>query len=112
MANAVMGDGAGGSGVLVDINPHEIATIVNYLRDIIKELETNAAPNIKKLGNIHFYTAGKAMRTMKVYDEANEKVLDLYDNYSRASSLVIDILNTMKKADAEIAERIIAKLEV
>jgi hypothetical protein len=38
--------------------------------------------------------------------------MDLHDNYSRASALVIDILNTMMQADQAIAEQIIAKLGI
>lgn len=102
----------GGSGTLIDVNPDEIATIVNYLNDIIKELETNAAPNIKKLGNLHYYVEGKAKKTMEVYGEANEKVMDLYDHYCRSASLVVDILTTMVKTDKAIAEQVIAKLGV
>ncbi|NMD71591.1 hypothetical protein HHO41_14910 [Bacillus sp. DNRA2] len=102
--------GTGGAKILV--NPDEITTIYNYLQEILTELKTNAEPNIQKLSNLDFYTDGKAMEVMKVYHEANEKVMDLSDQYIRASSLVIDILNTMMKADNEIAQQIIAKLEV
>lgn len=99
-------------GGLIQVNPDEIATIFNHLQKIITELKKNAEPNIQKLGNLDFYTEGKAMEAMKVYADANKKVLDLSDQYTRASTLVIDILNTMMKADKDIAEQIIAKLEV
>ncbi|MEH7272504.1 hypothetical protein [Neobacillus vireti] len=104
-------DGSGSS-ELININPDEMTTIFTLLQGIIIELETNAAPNIKKLENLSYYTAGKAKKTMEVYAEANQKVMDLYDNYSRAGTLVVDILNKMIQADEEIAEKIIAKLGV
>ena len=58
------------------------------------------------------YIVGKFNTAMEVYAEANEKVLDLQDNYIRASTLVIDTLITMMEADAAIAKQIIAKLEL
>ncbi|MCM3603316.1 hypothetical protein M3175_21590 [Robertmurraya korlensis] len=111
MHKAVEG-GGGGSSKLININPDEMTTIFKYLDKILNELESNAAPNIEKLGNLNYYTEGKAKKTMEVYAEANQKVMDLYDNYTRASTLVVDILNTMMEADAAIAEQIIAKLGV
>ncbi|WP_066057185.1 hypothetical protein [Robertmurraya korlensis] len=111
MHKAIAG-GGGGSSKLININPDEMTTIFKYLDGILKELESNAAPNIEKLGNLNYYTEGKAKKTMEVYAEANQKVMDLYDNYTRASTLVVDILNTMMEADAAIAEQIIAKLGV
>lgn len=102
----------GGGSSLINISPDEITTIYQLLQGIITELETNAAPNIEKLGNLDYYQEGKAKKTMEVYAEANQKVMDLHDNYSRAATLVIDILNTMMQADETIAEQIIAKLGV
>ncbi|WP_035445450.1 hypothetical protein [Bacillus sp. UNC41MFS5] len=102
----------GGTSLLINVNPDEMTTIFTLLQAIITELETNAAPNIEKLGSIDYYTEGKAKKAMEVYAEANQKVMDLYDNYSRAAALVIDILNTMMQADEAIAEQIIAKLGV
>ncbi|AZU60155.1 hypothetical protein [Neobacillus mesonae] len=111
MLKAMAGEG-GGSGLLININPDEITTIYKHLLAIITELENNAVPNIERLGNIDYYTEGKAQKTMAVYPEANRKVMDLYDNYSRAAALVVDILNTMIQTDENIAQQIIAKLEV
>ncbi|WP_160724837.1 hypothetical protein [Bacillus sp. USDA818B3_A] len=102
----------GGGSSLININPDEITTIFQLLQGIIIELETNAAPNIEKLGNLDYYQEGKAKKAMEVYAEANQKVMDLHDNYTRAATLVIDILNTMIQADEAIAEQIIAKLGV
>ncbi len=104
--------GGGGSSQLININPDEMTSIYKFLQEIITELETNATPNIEKLGNLDYYSEGKAKKAMEVYAEANQKVMDLYDNYSRAATLVIDILNTMMQADEAIAEQIIAKLGV
>lgn len=103
----------GGVGTgLISIDADEITTIYQYLEKILQELDTNARPKIEKLGNTQYYTAGKAMKAMKVYQQANKKIMDLYDNYSRAETLVIDTLNKMMQADKAIAEQIIAKLEV
>lgn len=109
MANANMGGGGSGT---IDVNPDEITTVFNYLNRILSELEETAIPNIKKLSSLDYYTAGRAMKAMAVYDEANEKIMDLYDHYSRAATLVMDILLTMMEVDQQIAEQIIAKLEV
>ncbi len=109
MANANMGGGGSGT---IDINPDEMASIYNYLHKILSELENTAAANIKKLSGLDYYTAGKAKDAMKVYDEANEKIMELYDHYSRASALIVDVLNTMIELDENIAKQIIAKLEV
>ncbi|CDQ40390.1 MULTISPECIES: hypothetical protein [Virgibacillus] len=104
--------GSGGGGAQINVHPDEITTIYNQLQAIIAELESSVTPNIQKLGEIDYYQAGKAKPAMEVYAEANEKLMDLYDNYVRASTLVIDVLNTMIETDQAIAEQIIAKLEV
>ncbi|QTN00539.1 MULTISPECIES: DUF5344 family protein [Bacillaceae] len=108
---AAMGS-TGVGGAKINVNPDEITSIFNQLESIISELESNATPYIKKLGELDYYKAGKAKEAMEAYDEANEKFMDLYDNYVRASTLVIDVLNTMIETDQAIAEQIIAKLEV
>lgn len=99
-----------GTGAHITVNPDEMVTICNYIHEIIAELENNAAPNIKKLCETHFYTEGIAKRTMAVYPKANKKVLDLYDHYSRAATLVDHILAVMIQTDKNIAEKIFAKL--
>ncbi|MDS9473270.1 hypothetical protein [Sporosarcina pasteurii] len=105
-------NGGGGAAPLIEINPDEITTIYNHLQEIITELESNVVPNVEKIGELNYYTAGKAEKAMEVYAEANTKILELQDHYVRASTLVIDILNTMLQTDAEVAEKIIAKLKV
>ncbi|PKR82663.1 hypothetical protein [Heyndrickxia camelliae] len=104
--------GDGGSGVLISMDPDELTTIIQYLKKISEELQQNAVPNIEKFGNLEYYTAGKAKKAMEVYPKANEKILDLVENYERASSLVYDILIKMIQTDQTIAEQIIAKLGV
>lgn len=99
-----------GSAPQITINPDEIATIYKSLVEIMTELESNVTPNVEKLGQLKYYTEGKAKKAMEVYAEANEKVLELQDNYARASTLVIDILDTMVQTDADVAEQIFAKL--
>lgn len=106
----VMSNGGGGSAPQITINPDEITTIYKSLVEIMTELESNVTPNVEKLGQLKYYTEGKAKKAMEVYAEANEKVLELQDNYARASTLVIDILDTMVQTDADIAEQIFTKL--
>lgn len=111
MLRAFEGESSGSS-LLINVNPDEMTTIYKALQEILTELETHAAPAIKKLSSTHFYTEGKAMKAMEVYPQANEKVMDLYNHYTRAASLVTEILNTMIETDEAIAEQIIAKLGV
>ncbi|NRD77652.1 hypothetical protein HPT25_09350 [Bacillus sp. BRMEA1] len=111
MRREIEGESASSS-LLIHVNPDEMTAIYKALQQIITELETNAAPAIKKLCNIHYYTEGKAMKTMEVYPKANQKVGDLYSHYTRAASLVTEILNTMMELDNDIAEQIMAKLGV
>lgn len=108
---AMMHDGGGGA-PRITVDPDEITTIYNYLQDIITELESQVEPNIIKLSELNFYTAGKAKEAMDAYADANEKIMDLYDNYVRISTIVVDILNKMIETDEAIAEQIIAKLGV
>jgi uncharacterized protein YukE len=112
MANPMVMSNGGGSSSLINVNSDEMITIFNYLQEIITELESNVTPNTEKLGQIKYYSEGKAKKAMEVYADANAKVMDLQDNYVRAQTLVIDILNTMMEADAAIAQQIIAKLEL
>lgn len=112
MSKPMVMSSGGGSAPLITINPDEMTTIHTSIQEIITELESNVTPNVEKLGQLKYYTDGKAKEAMEIYAEANQKVLDLQDNYIRASTLVIDTLNTMMEADAAIAEKIIAKLEL
>lgn len=103
---------ATGTGSTVSVHADELTSVFLKLEAIVTELETNALPNISKLGELNFYEAGKAKEAMEVYAEANQKMADLFDNYLRASTLVIDTLNQMMETDQAIAEQIIARLEV
>ncbi|WP_241463227.1 hypothetical protein [Listeria aquatica] len=49
---------------------------------------------------------------MKKVSDANDRVLELQDHYSRASSLVFETLNAMIQADQEVGEKIIASLNI
>jgi|SRR5690625_4922695 len=111
MTDAVRTSAAGG-GTTINVRADELTSIFTKMEDIITELESNAVPNINRLSELNYYEEGKAKEAMEVYAEANQKMLDLFDNYTRASSLVIDVLNSMIEADEEIAEQIIASLEV
>ncbi len=111
MSKAVQMETSGG-GTTINVRADELTSIYTKLEAIITELESNAVPNISTLGELNYYEAGKAKEAMEVYTDANKKMLDLYDNYMRASTLVIDTLNAMIEADQAIAEQIIAKLEV
>jgi mevalonate kinase len=106
----MMHDGGGGA-PKITVDPEEITTIHNQLQNIISELASKVEPNIMKLGELNFYTAGKAKEAMDAYADANEKIMELYDNYVRASTLVIDTLVKMVETDEEIAKQIFEKLE-
>lgn len=101
-----------GSGTTINVRADELTSVFLKLEEIITELESGALPNISKLGELNFYEEGKAKEAMEVYAEANQKMVDLFDNYMRASTLVIDTLNQMMETDQAIAEQIIARLEV
>ena len=108
MHNRVMD--AGGGGLLIETRADELTDIYQQLIGIMAELEKNAVPNILKLTEVKFYTAGKAMDTMEAFPKANARIQDLYDHYTRASTLVTEILQTMIETDEALAERIITKL--
>lgn len=102
----------GGGTPQIFVKADELTTIFQKLEEIIMELEANVNSNIAKLGTLNYYEEGKAKKAMEVYAEANQKMQDLFDNYFRASTLVIDTLNTMIETDQLVAERIIARLGV
>ncbi|WP_062052304.1 hypothetical protein [Bacillus sp. JCM 19034] len=101
---------AQGRSVGITVDPDVITAIFKDLLDIIAELESEALPAIKELGRLRFYQSGQAMEAMEVYPEANEKFHDLFDNYLRASTLVMDVLVTMAETDQAIAEQILTAL--
>ncbi|MFC4620336.1 hypothetical protein ACFO4N_16660 [Camelliibacillus cellulosilyticus] len=109
MVKAMITD-SGGQGLTINVDPGEMATICKYLDAIFVELETRAVPNLEKLNQIHYYTAGKAKKAVKIDAKANRKVMDLYDHYNRASALVMDILGTMMETDQAMAEQIREKM--
>ncbi|MBC1521687.1 hypothetical protein ACSMFR_12690 [Listeria aquatica] len=103
--------GAGGSGT-ISINPDELTHIANELMAIANEFESVIAPAIKNINQQNYVTAGKAKKAMKKVSDANDRVLELQDHYSRASSLVFETLNAMIQADQEVGEKIIASLNI
>lgn len=102
--------GVSGGAIPIKFDPDEMTTIYNHLLDITDELKSNVEPNIIQLGELNFYEAGNAIKAISVYGEANEKIMDLYDNYFRASTLVTDILNQMIETDHVLAAQINEKI--
>lgn len=107
-----MGTSGGGSSVEIEINPDELAAIINQIVGIMLELETNAFPAVEKLAETDFYKGGQAGGTKEAFASANIKFLELFDHYERASTLVTKILEEMIRTDEEIAVKVIEALEV
>ncbi|WP_088840578.1 hypothetical protein [Listeria sp. ILCC797] len=110
MAQLTMG-GAGASST-IEINPDEMTHIAKELLAMANEFESVIQPAVTKLKSTKYVTAGEAKKAMAKVDEANERVMELKDHYERSSSLVFDILNTMVQADQEVAEKVIAALQI
>ncbi|CAC95291.1 TPA: hypothetical protein ACSK7M_001719 [Listeria innocua] len=110
MAQQTMG-GAGAAST-IDINPDEMTHIAKELLAIANEFEGVIKPAINQLKANKYLTKGKAKKAMDKVPKANERVMELQDQYNMASSVVFDILQTMVDADRDIAEKIIAALEV
>jgi len=102
----------GGGGTQIQISVDEITLIYQQLESILTEFESNILPDIENLSACNFYQSGKAKKAMDAFPEANEKIMEIYTHYARASTLVIDTLNTMMEADETIAREIIEKLEL
>ncbi|MBC1934070.1 hypothetical protein VL806_14900 [Listeria seeligeri] len=110
MAQLTMG-GAGAAST-IDINPDDMTHIANELLAIANEFEETIKPEIKKLKDNKYLTKGQAKKAMDKVPKANERVMELEDQYNMAASVVFDVLQTMIDADQEIAEKIIAALEI
>lgn len=110
MANTHIQATGGGSGPRIKVDVDEITFIYQQIESILIEFEENVLPNIEQLSELTFYEAGKAKETMDAYKEANAKILEIYQHYDRAATLVIDTLNKMMATDREIAMEIIEKL--
>ncbi|MBC6310976.1 hypothetical protein HCJ66_15675, partial [Listeria sp. FSL L7-1582] len=81
MANVAMdGAGAGGGAADISISVDEISTIYNKIQKMMTELDKLDA-STKAISSITFYKEGKAKKALEVYDKANKKAMDLYDNY-------------------------------
>ncbi|AIS61318.1 hypothetical protein [Listeria ivanovii] len=110
MAQLAMG--GPGAASTIDINPDEMTHIANELLAIANEFEGTIKPAIKELKANKYLTKGKAKSAMEKVPKANERVMELQDQYNMASSVVFDILQTMIDADRDIAEKIIAALDI
>lgn len=110
MAQLTMG-GAGAAST-IDINPDDMTHIANELLAIANEFEETIKLEIKKLKDNKYLTKGQAKKVMDKVPKANERVMELQDQYNMASSVVFDVLQTMIDADQDIAEKIIAALEI
>lgn len=114
MANThMMHDGGGGSAApKIEVSVDDITLIYQQIESILNEFESNVMPNVESLGNNDFYTSGKAQEAMEAFQDANEKVLEVFGHYNRAAILVIEVLEEMMGIDEQIALQIIEKLEL
>lgn len=107
----MIADGGGGA-AKIEISVDDITLIFKQIESILNEFETTIVPNIEQLKGCHFYTSGKAQKAMDVFQEANEKTMEVYTHYSRASTLVIETLNKMIEMDEAIAMQIFEGLDM
>ncbi|MBF2429348.1 hypothetical protein [Listeria welshimeri] len=104
-------DGTGAAST-IEINPDEMTHIAKELLAIAKEFEGVIKPALNQLKGNKYLTEGEAKKAMDKVPKANERVMELQDQYNMASSVVFDILQSMIDADRDIAEKIIAALDV
>ncbi len=111
MAQQHTGGYAASAGV-IDINPDEITHIYKELVAILNEFETVIVPELEKIKANKYLTKGKAEKAMEKVPDANERILEIQDQVGQASSLVVDILNTMIETDQKLAEQIANSLNI
>lgn len=112
MANQMMeGAGAGGGAADISISVDEISAIFNKSNAIIVELE-NLNKTTDAIGKIKFYEDGEAKKALEIYDKANKKAMDLYDNYSQIAGLVAYTINTMMEQDQSLGQEFYTKLDL
>ncbi|MBC2103520.1 hypothetical protein [Listeria booriae] len=112
MANvATDGAGAGGGAADISISVDEISEIYNRIKKIILELE-KLEKSTEAISSIKFYKDGKAKKALKVYDKANKKAMDLYDNYAQIAVLVKYTIESMMEQDELLSQEIRTKLNL
>ncbi|GEM_PF-3117977 len=90
----------------IKMSVDEMVSFLKYIEKIITELEVNMKPAIENLNNIQFYLDGKAKKNMGSYTDANSRMLELNNLYSRAFSVVNGIMNSMIEEDEALATEI------
>jgi len=90
----------------IKMNVDEMVSFIKYIQKIMTELEENMRPAIEALNDIEFYEQGKAKEIMGSYADANSRMLELNNLYSRAFSVINDIMNTMIEEDKALATEI------
>ncbi|WP_430536009.1 hypothetical protein [Listeria rocourtiae] len=112
MANvATEGAGAGGGAADISISVDEISAIHNKIQKISVELE-KLGESTKSIASIKFYEEGKAKKALEVYDKANKKAMDLYDNYAQIAGLVAYTINAMVEQDESLGQEFYTKLDL
>ncbi|MBC2048267.1 hypothetical protein [Listeria booriae] len=112
MANvATDGAGAGGGAADISISVDEISEIHNRIRKITLELE-KLGKSTESISSIKFYKDGKAKKALEVYDKANKKAMDLYDNYAQIANLVAYTIQAMVEQDESLGQEFYTKLDL
>lgn len=112
MANVAMdGAGAGGGTADISISVDEISTIYNKIQKINNELE-KLGKSTASIASITFYEEGKAKKALEVYEKANKKAMDLYDNYAQIANLVAHTINVMREQDESLGQEFFEKLDL
>jgi len=107
-----LGSGTGSSSEKIHVKADELSEVYKQLNTIVEDLDLHLNLYIKKIKSNTFYTFGEAKKTIDSLGDANEKFLELVDQYNRASTLVSFSLNEMMENDDAIAKRIIGNLQV
>lgn len=90
----------------IEMNVDEMVSFIQYIQKIMTELEEKMKPAIEALNDIAFYEQGKAKKIMGSYADANSRMLELNNLYSRAFSVINDIMNSMIEEDQALATEI------
>lgn len=90
----------------IKMNVDEMVSFIQYIEKIMTELEDNMKPAIDALNDIKFYKQGKAKEIMASYADANSRAIELNNLYSRAFSVINDIMSSMIEEDKALASEI------